>query len=105
MNADSTDPAFLSSPPLPRGVRGDSIPGELYTLEEVQQILKAAIAREEGTAKGAHARYARRHYFNQEMLSFIFCYNRPPGPAVLEPLGLEKVIMYRRKSNGNSRKT
>lgn len=66
-------------------------PEPLLTLDQVIEQLRAAIATE-----GSAAAFARKHYFNQEYICFVYTHFRRPGPAILDALGLEKVIMYRR---------
>ncbi len=70
---------------------------DYLTLDQVLELLQADIAREQGRDRGARARYARTHFYNQECLPFVFTRRNLPGPAILEPLRLEKVILYRRK--------
>jgi hypothetical protein len=69
---------------------------ELLTLDQVLELLRAAIALEQGTSRGTAARFAQAHFFNQEYISFVKGGYHLPGPAILNALGLEKVILYRK---------
>lgn len=62
-------------------------------LDEVLALLRAAIV-EAGTAKA----WAETHGMNPSYVSDVLKKNRDPGPVVLRPLGLEKVVSYRRVS-------
>jgi hypothetical protein len=74
----------------------DPAQSEFLTLDQVIDLLRVTIAREQGSSRGAAARFAQSHYFNQEYISFVLHFYHLPGPAILQALGLEKVILYRR---------
>lgn len=60
-------------------------------LDDVLAALRASIL-EAGTAKA----WATAHGVVPSYVSDILHGNREPGPSILGPLGLEKVVTYRR---------
>lgn len=64
----------------------------LLTRAEVLGLIRAEI---NGSPA---AEWARQNGVSQQQLSDVLNGNRTPGPKVLKPLGLEKVVGYRRAS-------
>lgn len=67
---------------------------DLLSQEDVIGILRKAVERE-----GSQGRFASKHYFSAELVSLTLSGKYVPGPSILNALGLEKVIMYRRKEH------
>lgn len=67
---------------------------DLLSKEDVVKILRDAVEKED-----TQANFAAKHYFAASTVSFILTGKNLPGPSILNALGLEKVIMYRRKND------
>lgn len=62
------------------------------TPDSVRALIRRA-CREAGSQKA----WAKRHGVNEAFLSQVLRGEREPSPAILEPFGLERVVIYRRK--------
>lgn len=60
--------------------------------DEVIERLRAAIAR-----VGSQAAFAELHGISLAYVNDVLNFRREPGPAILEALGIEKVVTYREK--------
>lgn len=60
-------------------------------LSEVRAMLKAS-------AKPTQAAYAKDKGLSAQYVNDVVQGHREPGPTVLDALGLEKVVTYRRKA-------
>lgn len=66
-------------------------------LKDVQSELRRAIK-----AAGGLSAWAARTRVSEAYIRMILAGDRSaPGPLILEPLGLEAVTVYRRKTNGS----
>lgn len=65
---------------------------DLLFEEDVIVILQKSVEKE-----GSQDRFASRHYFSAALVSLTLAGKIVLGPLVLDALGLEKVVMYRRK--------
>lgn len=61
------------------------------TMDDVVRLLKDAIA-QSGSARA----WASQNKVSEPYLSDVAWHRRDPGPKILEALGLEKVVRYRR---------
>lgn len=64
----------------------------LLTRKQVIGILRSEIAK-----VGTHEKFAAENYFSTPTVSQTLSGRVRPGPAILDALGLEKVIRYRAK--------
>ena len=61
----------------------------LIAIDKVRNILRASCR-----AAGSQAKWARRHGISQTYVTDVLNGRREPGPAMLEVLHLERVLMY-----------
>ena len=58
------------------------------------EILRDAVEKE-----GSQDGFAVKHYFSTAMISLTLAGKSLPGPSILNALGLERVVFYRRKND------
>lgn len=50
----------------------------------------------EGAAVPSHRKWAGKHGLSQQYVSMVINGEREPGPSILNAVGLERVVSYRR---------
>ena len=65
---------------------------DLLSQEDVLDMLRKAVKKE-----GSQDNFAAKHYFSTTSVSFTLTGKSLPGPSILNALGLERVVFYRRK--------
>lgn len=62
------------------------------TPDSMRALIRRA-CREAGSQKA----WAKQHNINEAFLSQVLRGEREPSPAILDPLGMERVVVYRKK--------
>jgi hypothetical protein len=68
---------------------------QIFLVDEVQTRLRKATV-----VSGSQTRWAEEHGVSKQYVSFVLTGQRKPSAKILNALGLEKVVGYRRKKNG-----
>ena len=79
---------------LPEWMAAEQEEPDFFTREQVLDMLRTAYR-----IAGSQENYGEKHNFSGAMVSQTLSRHVRPGPAILQSLGLEKVIMYRRIKN------
>jgi len=56
-----------------------------------------AVIRRACLTAGSQKAWAKLHHVNEAFLSQVLRGEREPSPAILDPLGMERVVIYRKK--------
>jgi len=61
--------------------------------DDVRTLLRKEVDRE-----GGQRAWARKHRVSAMYVSYVLSGEREPGDSILKPLGLERIVSYRKRS-------